>query len=60
MWDWLLHSKPIVGMILAEFDLTAEQTAAVRQALHGMVRERFGGSGTATLTEPINIRIGTK
>jgi ubiquinone/menaquinone biosynthesis C-methylase UbiE len=60
LWDWLVHSNPIVGVILAELDLDAEQTAVVRQALDGLVRERAGGSGPATLTAPINIGIATK
>ena len=60
MWDWLVHSNPIVGAILAELDLDADRTAVVRQALDGLVRERAGGSGRATLTAPINIGIGTR
>ena len=60
MWDWLVHSNPIVGAILAELDLDADRTAVVRQALDGLVRERAGGSGPATLTAPINIGIGTR
>ena len=60
LWDWLVHSNPIVGAILAELDLDADQTAAVRQALDGLVRERAGGDGLATLTAPINIGIGTR
>ena len=60
MWDWLVHSNPIVGTILAELDLSADDTAAVRRALDGMVRERAGSSAAATLTAPIHIGIGTK
>ena len=60
LWDWLTNSNPIVGMVLAELDLAAEQTAVVRQTLDHMVRERFGGSGPAVLTNPINIGVGTK
>ncbi len=60
MWDWLVHSNPIVGTILTELDLTADQTAVVRHALDGMVRERAGGSDRATLTAPVHIGIGTK
>ena len=26
LWDWLVHSNPIVGTILAELDLNADQT----------------------------------
>lgn len=60
LWDWLVNSNPIAGAILAELNLTEEQTAVVQQALNGMVSERSGGSGPAVLTNPINIGIGTK
>jgi ubiquinone/menaquinone biosynthesis C-methylase UbiE len=60
LWDWLVNSNPIAGMILAELNLTKEQTAVVQQALERLVCERAGGSGPAVLTNPINIGIGTK
>ncbi|MGH8727896.1 MAG: class I SAM-dependent methyltransferase [Burkholderiales bacterium] len=60
LWDWLVHSNPIVGMVLGELNLTEEQTAVVQQALDRMLRERSRGSGPAILTNPINIGIGTK
>jgi ubiquinone/menaquinone biosynthesis C-methylase UbiE len=60
LWDWLVHSNPIVGMVLDDLNLTKEQTAVVQQALEGMIRERSEGSGPAVLTNPINIGIGTK
>jgi hypothetical protein len=60
LWDWLVNSNPIAGAILAELNLTNEQTAVVQQALDGMVSERSGGSAPAVLTNPINIGIGTK
>jgi ubiquinone/menaquinone biosynthesis C-methylase UbiE len=60
LWDWLIHSNPIVGTILTDLNLDADQTAVVRQALQGLVRDRAGGSGPARLTAPINIGIGTK
>ena len=53
-WDWLMHSNPIVGTILDELALTADQTAIVREALDGMIGER------AVLTAPINIGTGTQ
>ena len=52
LWDWLLHSNPIVAEILGELDLTEEQRALVREAA---VRV-----GPAVLTAPINIGIGTQ
>jgi ubiquinone/menaquinone biosynthesis C-methylase UbiE len=60
LWDWLVNSNPIAGMILAELNLTKEQTAVIQQALERLVRERSGRSGPAVLTNPINIGIGTK
>ncbi len=60
LWDWLTNSNPIVGLVLAELSLTNEQGAVVRQALDAMIRKRYGGSGPAVLTNPINIGIGTE
>ncbi|MGI8521283.1 MAG: SAM-dependent methyltransferase, partial [Actinomycetota bacterium] len=58
MWDWVLHSNPIAGMLTA--DLSEKQQATMRQVLDGMLRERSGGNGSAVLTSPVNIGIGTK
>ena len=58
LWDWCLGGNPIPGMLVA--DLTDGQRAAVIQVLDGMVRERSGGHGTAVLTAPLNIGLGTK
>ncbi len=60
MWDWITNSNPIAGAILAELDLSGEQTAIVRDALGDLVRERAGGDGAAVLTAPINIGIGSR
>jgi ubiquinone/menaquinone biosynthesis C-methylase UbiE len=59
-WNWILSSNPVAGQILAELDLTAEQTATVRQTLDDMISERSGGNEPAVLTTPVNIGIGTK
>jgi ubiquinone/menaquinone biosynthesis C-methylase UbiE len=60
MWDWIVHSNPIAGAILAELDLGDDDTAVVREALGELFRERSGPSGPAVLSAPINIGIGTK
>jgi ubiquinone/menaquinone biosynthesis C-methylase UbiE len=60
LWDWLTNSNPIAGAVLAEAKITKEQTEVVRHALDRLVRERAGASGTAVLTVPINIGVGTK
>jgi ubiquinone/menaquinone biosynthesis C-methylase UbiE len=58
IWNWMLGSNPIAGMILGE--LTDEQQATIRQVLDGMLRERSAGHGPAVLTAPLNIGVGTK
>ena len=60
LWDWLVHSNPIVGDVLDELNLTTDQLGVVRESLDGMVRERANGGGPAVLTNPIHIGIGTK
>jgi SAM-dependent methyltransferase len=60
LWDWLIHSNPIVETVLGSLSLTSGQRDLVQQALDRMVRERASGHGTAKLTNPINIGIGTK
>lgn len=59
-WDWLLHSNPIVGAVLAELNLTEEQLRVVQDALDRMVRKRSAGSGPAVLTNPVNIGVATR
>jgi ubiquinone/menaquinone biosynthesis C-methylase UbiE len=59
MWDWVLYGNPIPGMVIADLGLTEEQQARLRQILDGMLRERAGRDGRATLTNRVNIGIGT-
>jgi ubiquinone/menaquinone biosynthesis C-methylase UbiE len=58
LWDWVVNSNPIGAHLVA--DLTDEQSAVVQKALEGMIRERAGGSGPATLNNPVHIGVGTK
>ena len=58
MWDWVVNSNPIGRMLVA--DLSEPQRTEVRRKLDEMLRERAGGAGTARLTNPINIGIGTR
>jgi SAM-dependent methyltransferase len=58
MWDWVLNSNPIAGMIVG--DLTPGQQATVRQVLGRMIRGRAGGHGPVVLTAPLNIGVGQK
>jgi hypothetical protein len=57
LWNWMLSSNPIAGMIVG--DLTDEQQATVRQILDGMLRDRSEGKGPTVLTAPLNIGVGT-
>jgi ubiquinone/menaquinone biosynthesis C-methylase UbiE len=60
MWDWVLYGNPIPGMVLADLNLTEEKQSRLRQILDGMLRERAGRDGRATLTNRVNIGIGRK
>lgn len=60
LWDWLIWSNPIVEMVLGELNLSSDERQIIRRALETLVRERAAGSGSAWLTNPINIGIGTK
>ncbi len=60
MWDWMLCSNPITGIVLAELNLTEDQQATLRQVLDGMLRERSEQDGRTTLTNRVNIGLGTK
>jgi ubiquinone/menaquinone biosynthesis C-methylase UbiE len=60
VWDWTLYGNPIPGMVIAELGLREEQQARLREILDGMLRERARGNTQATLTNGINIGIGTK
>lgn len=59
LWDWIVWSNPIVEMVLGSLSLTQEELGVVRKTLDGMVRGRAAG-GTARLTNPVHIGIGTK
>jgi ubiquinone/menaquinone biosynthesis C-methylase UbiE len=57
MWNQVTTSNPIGAMLVA--DLTDEQGASAQRALDGMLRQRSGGNGPATLNAAVNIGIGT-
>jgi ubiquinone/menaquinone biosynthesis C-methylase UbiE len=58
MWDWMLYSNPIPGILVA--DLSEDQRTRLRQVLDGVLRERAGANGRAVLTNAVIIGIGTK
>jgi hypothetical protein len=58
LWDWTIGGNPIPSMLVA--DLTNQQREDIIRVLDGMVRERFHRSGSAVLTAPLNIGVGTK
>lgn len=57
MWDWVVNSNPIGAALVA--DATPEQGERVRAELDRVLRGRAGADGAATLTNPVNIAIGT-
>ena len=58
LWDWVLYSNPIPGMIVQDF--TDEQRERLRQVLDGMLRERSGGNGRVVLTNVVHIGVGVR
>ncbi|HMR30722.1 MAG TPA: class I SAM-dependent methyltransferase [Geminicoccaceae bacterium] len=60
LWDWLIWSNPIVETVLGGLSLENRERDAIRHALETLVRDRAGGDGSAALTNPINIGVGTK
>ncbi|MEO8188389.1 MAG: class I SAM-dependent methyltransferase [Burkholderiaceae bacterium] len=60
LWEWLVSSNPIVEMVLGSLNLTDDERAVIQQSLEKIVCARASGKGTAKLTSPINIGIGTK
>jgi hypothetical protein len=58
LWDWLINSNPIAGMLVE--DLDDGQRATLGQVLDGMIRERLDGDGPAILSNAVNIGIGRK
>lgn len=59
-WNWIINSNPIPRMLLAGLDLTPEQLGLIRSAADELIRERAAGTGTAVLTNAINLGIGQK
>ena len=58
LWDWVLGSNPISGVIVG--DLTPQQQTSARRVLDEMLRRRSHGTGAAVLTAPLNIGVGVK
>jgi ubiquinone/menaquinone biosynthesis C-methylase UbiE len=60
LWEWLLGSNPIVAEVLSELDLSNQERDDIQTALAWLISERAGSDAAATLSNPINIGIGTK
>ncbi|MCG5481143.1 alpha/beta fold hydrolase [Sinorhizobium alkalisoli] len=60
LWDWIAWSNPIVEEVLGSIALGDGERGVIRQTLDRLVRERAGGDGSAILSNPVNIGIGTK
>ena len=58
--DWIVGSNPIVEEALTELNISSQERDRIQETLTQLVRERAGKHGAATLTNPINIGIGTK
>lgn len=58
LWDWTYYGNPIPGMLVD--GLTDEERETIRRVLDGMVRERAGADGRATLANAVHIAVGTK
>jgi ubiquinone/menaquinone biosynthesis C-methylase UbiE len=60
LWEWVIWSNPIAEAVLEELSLTDGERTVIQQTLEILVRKRAGKSGSALLSNPINIGIGTK
>lgn len=57
LWDWLMNSNPIPGLLVA--DKSEEQKAQVRVALDGLLRER-ADDDHAVVRNRVYVGIGTR
>jgi hypothetical protein len=60
LWDWIVWSNPIVESILCDLSVTQGERSVIRRATQSLVKERARDRRTATLTNPVNIGVGTK
>jgi ubiquinone/menaquinone biosynthesis C-methylase UbiE len=60
LWAWVIWSNPIAEAVLEQLSLTDGERTVIQQTLEMLVRKRAGESGSALLSNPINIGIGTK
>ncbi|HEX6148310.1 class I SAM-dependent methyltransferase [Nocardioides sp.] len=60
LWNWMLYSNPITGMILDEVGAGEADRTTIRSALEEMIRERAGADEAAIVTAPLNVGWGVK
>ena len=61
LWEWLVWSNPLVERVLGGMlNLTDAERTVIRLELDRLVRARAAGARAATLTNPVNIGVGTK
>jgi SAM-dependent methyltransferase len=60
VWNWMLFSNPITGMILDEVGVGEADRAAMRASIDEWVRERADATGIAVLEAPLNVGWGRK
>jgi ubiquinone/menaquinone biosynthesis C-methylase UbiE len=60
LWDWTIHSNPLVEKILSGLNITSDERGVIERGLHELVRERAAGKRSAILTNPVHVGVGTK
>jgi SAM-dependent methyltransferase len=60
VWEWMLYSNPITGMILDDVGVSETNRTKMRAVLDEMVRDRADDDGVAVLTASLNIGWGRK
>jgi SAM-dependent methyltransferase len=61
IWDWIHWSNPIVDAVLhGMLSILPEEEKKVARTMEEMFARRAGSDGVLTLSNPVNIGIGTK
>ena len=60
VWNWMLFSNPITGMILDDVGVGEADRAAMLATIDEWVRERADATGIAVLEAPLNVGWGRK
>lgn len=60
LWEWVIWSNPIVEEVLQDLSVTDGERLVIQQTLEMLFGDRAGPDGRASVSNPINIGIGTK